>query len=141
MNLTPQEIIRTLGLQPHPEGGWFGETFRDVGTDGGRGHATAIYFLLEEHQRSHWHRVDATELWLWHAGTALRLELAISGKDRQTIELGPDLDRGQRPQVTIPAAAWQSATPLGGWALVSCVVAPAFEFAGFELAPEGFEPD
>ncbi len=140
MALTPQEIIRTLGLQPHPEGGWFVETYRDVGAAGARGCATAIYFMLEAHQRSHWHKVDAAELWLWHAGGPLRLEIAAGDAPRRALDLGPDLALGQRPQALVPAEAWQSAAPLDGWALVSCVVAPAFEFAGFELAPVGFDP-
>ena len=138
--LTPESIIATLGMKPHPEGGHYVETFRDMPASGGRGAKTAIYFLLRAGERSHWHSVDAVESWHWHAGAPL--ELAISG-DAATIErhiLGTDLAAGQRPQATVPANAWQSARSLGDWTLVGCTVAPAFEFAGFTLAPEGWEP-
>jgi predicted cupin superfamily sugar epimerase len=134
-----REMISLLGMQPHPEGGWYVETFRDGQGGGERGTCTAIYFLLEAGQRSHWHKVDATEIWLWHAGAALRLEVA-SGQGRQTITLGADLAGGEEPQAVVPPHAWQSASPLGDWVLVSCVVAPAFQFAGFELAQPGWEP-
>ena len=132
-------LIAALGLQPHPEGGWYRETWRE---GEGRGHATAIYFLLETGQRSHWHRVDAAELWLFHAGS--RLALAIAPGETgpiETIALGADLAKGERPQGLVPAGWWQSAEATAGWALVSCVVAPGFDFAGFELAPPGWAPD
>jgi predicted cupin superfamily sugar epimerase len=132
-------LIAALGLQPHPEGGWYRETWRE---GEGRGHATAIYFLLEAGQRSHWHRVDAAELWLFHAGTPLALRLAPGEAGPvETIALGPDVAVGQRPQGLIPAGWWQSAEADKGWALVGCVVAPGFDFAGFELAPPGWAPD
>jgi predicted cupin superfamily sugar epimerase len=134
-----RDIVERLGMQPHPEGGWYVETYREPSADGVRGACTAIYFLLEQGQRSHWHRVDATEIWLWHAGAPLCL--AIVGDDRrEEVRLGGDLEAGERPQATVPPGAWQSAEPLGAWALVSCVVAPAFAFSGFELAPAGWAP-
>lgn len=139
-DLGANEIIRLLGLEPHPEGGHYVETYR---TDGdGRGHSTAIYYLLQADQVSAWHRVDADEHWLWHAGGPLALTLASpDGKGAVANTLGPDLRAGQRPQVTIPAHHWQTAESLGAWTLVSCVVAPGFEFSGFEMAPEHWRPD
>ena len=134
------EIVRSLGMQPHPEGGWYVETWRDPAPPGERAASTAIYFLLEAGQRSHWHKVDATELWLWHAGAPLRLLLAEEGEAMREATLGPDLVAGERPQAVVPRLAWQSARSLGAWSLVSCVVAPGFEFAGFELAPPGWRP-
>ena len=139
-------LIARLGLEPHPEGGWFRETFRQPAPANGRepdirpgrGLATAILFLLEEGQRSHWHRVDAAELWLWHAGSPLTL--LIDDGARHEHLLGGDVPAGQMPQAIVPPLAWQSAEARQGWALVSCIVTPAFEFAGFELAPEGWSP-
>jgi len=138
---TAAAIIDRLGLEPHPEGGWFRETWREAVAPGERASATAIHFLLEAEQRSHWHRVDAAELWLWHAGSALALSLSpVSQGPVRTVPLGPDVLSGEQPQALVPAGHWQAAEPLGGWALVSCVVSPGFEFAGFELAPEGWFP-
>lgn len=133
--MTPAAIIAALGMQPHPEGGHFVETFRDAPNAQGRAHATAIYFLLQRGERSHWHRVDASEMWFWHAGAPLTLSI-----DRRTVTLGPDIVGGQHAQAIVPAHAWQAAESLGDWTLVSCVVAPGFEFAGFELAPPDFAP-
>jgi uncharacterized protein len=134
-------LIAALGLAPHPEGGWYRETWRADAPDGGRGSATAILYLLEAGTRSHWHRVDATELWLFHAGSALRLEQAASDAGPvASARLGPDVLAGDVPQQRIPAGHWQSATADRGWALVSCIVSPAFAFAGFELAPPGWTP-
>lgn len=129
-------VIRALDLQPHPEGGHYRETWRDAAADGGRGAGTAILFLLAAGQRSHWHRVDAAEMWLWHAGAPLVLE--IHGAD--DIVLGPDLADRQELQGLVPAGHWQAAHSRGAWTLVSCVVAPAFQFSGFELAPPGWSP-
>ena len=134
------ELIRTLSLRSHPEGGWYAETWRDPAPAGQRAAVTAIYFLLERGQRSRWHRVDATELWLWHAGAPLTLEIAAEGGAVGTAVLGPDLASGERPQAVVPKDAWQAAESRGEWTLVSCVVAPGFEFAGFEMAPEGWRP-
>jgi predicted cupin superfamily sugar epimerase len=136
------EIIRLLDLKPHPEGGHFRETFRDARTlTDGRAASTAIYFLLARGERSHWHRVDAVEAWHFHAGSTLKLEIARS--DVGPVEramLGADLAAGERPQAIVPAHAWQAAESLGDWTLVSCTVAPGFDFAGFELAPKGWSP-
>ena len=132
------EIIAVLGLKPHPEGGWYAETFRD-GAGGARGHSTAIYFLLEQHQVSAWHRVkDATEVWHFHAGAPLAL--SMSEEDGAVFEqvLGIELAAGERPQLVVPAGWWQSARSLGEWTLVGCTVAPGFEFATFELAEPGW---
>ncbi len=135
-----QQIVRALNMQPHPEGGWFVETFRD-GDEGRRGKSTAIYYLLEAGQQSHWHRVrDAAEVWHFYLGDPLRLSL-FDGKDRRDIVLGPDIVEGQRPQAVVPADVWQAAEPLGAFTLVGCTVAPAFDFASFEMAAPGWEPD
>jgi predicted cupin superfamily sugar epimerase len=134
-------LIEALGLARHPEGGWYRETWRAAAPDGGRGAATAIHFLLEGGQSSHWHRVDATELWLFHAGSPLLLETAADDAGPvQAARLGPDVLAGEVPQRVIPPGHWQAATADRGWALVSCVVAPAFDFAGFTLAPPGWAP-
>ena len=129
-------VIARLGLQPHPEGGWFRETWRAAApAPGERGAGTAILFLLEAGQRSHWHRVDATELWLFQAGSALTVRTA-----ERAIRLGPDVLAGDQTQAIIAPGAWQAAEGGTGWSLVACVVVPAFEFAGFELAPPGWSP-
>lgn len=133
--MTADDIIRLLDLKPHPEGGHFAETWRAESAPGERGAGTAIYFLLKEGERSHWHRVDAAEIWHWHAGAPLTLEI-----DRQSVTLGPDLLAGQRPQIVVPAHRWQAARSQGAWTLVGCTVSPAFEFAGFEMAPPGWTP-
>ena len=138
--LTPRRIIETLGMQPHPEGGHFVETFRDRPAGGGRGTCTAIYYLLAAGEYSHWHRVDATEVWHWYAGGPLTLTISPNGHDASALILGTNLLMGQRPQVVVPAGAWQTAESLGDWTLVGCTVAPAFEFEGFELAPPDWRP-
>ena len=138
-NLSADDVIRLLDLKPHPEGGHYRETFRDPITNRGRAVSTAIYFLLRRGERSHWHRVDAAEAWHWHAGSALTLQVhATSGT--MTIRLGPDLAAGERPQAVVPALAWQAAETLGDWTLCGCTVAPGFEFKGFELAPQDWNP-
>jgi uncharacterized protein len=136
------DLIRLLGLKPHPEGGHYCETFRDSRTiEGGRAASTAIYFLLARGERSHWHRVDAVEGWHYHAGAALALEIATDAKGPiKRLTLGPDLAAGERPQAIVPAHAWQAAQSLGDWTLVGCTVAPGFEFKHFELAPKGWAP-
>jgi len=136
-----RDIIDLLGMQPHPEGGYFVETFRDTPADGGRGHSTAIYYLLEAGDLSAWHRVnDAAEIWHYYAGGPLVMTLSPDGHDATSIHLGPDLLAGQRPQVVVPAGHWQTAEPLGRFTLVGCTVAPAFEFSGFEMAPPDWRP-
>ena len=138
--MTAAEIIRRLGLAPHPEGGHFVETWRDRPTDGTRGTGTAIYYLLQAGEVSHWHRVDATEIWHWYAGAPLALTISPNGHDATAVHLGPMLDLGQRPQAIVPADAWQTAESLGVWTLVGCTVSPAFRFEGFELAPADWRP-
>lgn len=138
--MTGGEVARLLGLQPHPEGGHFREVLRDRGEAGGRGVATSIVFLLQAGEVSAWHRVDALEIWNFHAGAPLELAIAEDGAAPGTRILGADFASGQQPQAVVPAHAWQSARSLGDWTLVGCVVAPAFSFAGFEMAPRGWTP-
>lgn len=142
MTLTPEirALIDTLGMQPHPEGGWFVETFRDADGPDGRSRSTAIYFLLTAGPGSHWHRVDAVETWHWYAGAPLVLSISEDAQTARAVELGPDVAEGQRPQGVVPEGAWQAARTTGAWTLVGCTVAPGFEFSGFELAPEGWAP-
>ena len=138
--LSAAEVIRRLELKPHPEGGHFRETFRDPRTiDGERAASTAIYFLLARGERSHWHRIDAVEVWHWYGGASLALSIA-SGNKRQTNELGPALASGARPQAIVPVNAWQMAVSLGDWTLCGCTVAPGFEFRSFEMAPADWTP-
>ena len=137
-----EEVVRLLGLAPHPEGGFYKETFRPPGPDGpgGRGASTAIYYLLREGEVSAWHRVrDADEVWHHYTGAALELTLATESR-REVILLGADLLAGERPQAVVPAGVWQTARTLGPWTLAGCTVAPAFEFSAFEMAPAGWEP-
>jgi predicted cupin superfamily sugar epimerase len=137
---TAADIIAQLELKPHPEGGHFRETFRDLRLDAnGRSVSTAIYFLLARGERSHWHRIDAVEVWHYYAGSALTLEIADSGGTR-VVRLGPDLATGEVPQAAVPANAWQAAEGCGDWTLVGCTVTPGFDFAAFELAPQGWMP-
>jgi predicted cupin superfamily sugar epimerase len=140
--LIAAEVIRLLDLKPHPEGGHFRECFRDArAVEGARAASTAIYFLLARGERSHWHRVDAAEVWHHYAGAPLVLEIAA--RERAPIErvrLGSDLAAGERPQAVVPAGAWQAAESLGDWTLVGATVAPGFRFESFELAPKGWSP-
>lgn len=133
--MTAAEIIALLDLVPHPEGGWYRQTFRDTAGPEARGASTAIYFLLEAGQESRWHRVDAAEVWHHYAGAPLLLSI---GSDEH--RLGADLAAGERPQAVVPIGVWQKARSLGAWTLVGCTVAPGFDFAGFEMAPEGWTP-
>lgn len=138
--MTADDIIRTLGMQRHPEGGWYVETFRDS-AGGPRGHSTAIYYLLQAGERSHWHRVgDAAEAWHFHAGDPLRLMISQDGERVETVILGTALLRGERPQAIVPANAWQAAEPMGDYTLVGCTVAPGFDFAAFEMALPDWKP-
>ena len=138
--MTAQDIIALLGLLPHPEGGHYREVFRDADNANGRSHSTAIYFLLQAGEVSHWHRVDAAEIWHWYGGAPLSLSIAEAGKPQELI-LGNDLLKGMCPQIVVPPMAWQSAKSLGAYTLCGCTVAPGFEFSKFELAPPGFTPD
>jgi hypothetical protein len=140
--LTAQDIIRMLGLKPHPEGGHFRETFRDaIQTADGRAASTAIYFLLARGERSHWHRLDAVEIWHWYAGAPLQLEIAAAPGRIERVTLGGDISAGLRPQAVVPAGTWQAAQSTGEWTLVGCTVAPGFDFAKHELAPHGWSPE
>lgn len=138
---TAAEVIAQLELKPHPEGGHYRETFRDAGLDAcGRPHSTAIYYLLERGERSHWHRIDVAEIWHYYAGHPLTLRIAHDGGTEHVVRLGPYLAGGERPQAIVPAHAWQAAESTGDWTLVGCTVAPAFEFTHFELAPRDWQP-
>ena len=135
--MTPEDIIKKLDMQPHPEGGWYKETWRHATQP--RAMGTAIYFLLEAHQHSHWHKVDADEMWHWYAGSPM--ELHQYDGDKQWVDtLGPDLLSDQRPQLLVETNRWQKSVPVNGWVLVGCTVVPGFVFEGFRLAEKGWEP-
>ena len=143
--MTAEELVKLLELKPHPEGGWYRETWRTPSPDGKRAAASAVYYLIQPGQRSHWNRVDADEMWLWHGGDAV--EVSITKSDlgaAHKVRLGGKIEAGEHPQVIVPAGQWQSADPVPGgehrYTLISCIVAPAFEFKGFELAPPGWAP-
>jgi predicted cupin superfamily sugar epimerase len=139
--LTAAEMIRALDLKPHPEGGHYRQTFQDTRTDAnGRAASTAIYFLLARGERSHWHRVDAVEVWHYHAGAPLVLEMADAAGAIRRMKLGPDIAMGERPQGVVPMGHWQAAESLGDWTLVGCTVAPGFQFSSFEMAAPGWKP-
>ena len=140
MSLTAEQVIARLGLSPHPEGGWYRQTWVAEAPEGTRPAGTCIQYLLDAGGRSHWHRVDATEIWHFYAGTPLVLSTAdtLKGPARE-VTLGPDLVQGEQPQVIVPAGAWQAARAGDGWALVGCTVSPGFRFEGFELAAPGVE--
>jgi predicted cupin superfamily sugar epimerase len=137
--VNPDDVIRLLALEPHPEGGYFRETFRDANGSDGRARSTAIYYLLKTGEVSRWHRVDAAEVWHWYAGAPLELTIH-DGSSLRKLVLGSDLAQGQEPQAIVPLLQWQSARSLGAYSLIGCTVAPGFEFSGFELAPVGWEP-
>jgi len=137
--LSADDVIRLLDLKPHPEGGHFRETFRDPRCIAGRAVSTAIYFLLARSERSHWHRIDAVEVWHYHAGAPLKLSV-VDGATEQILRLGADIHADEIPQVVVPARAWQAAESLGDWTLCGCTVAPGFDFSGFELAPKDWTP-
>lgn len=136
---TAAEVIRRLKLKPHPEGGWYRETWRSeaVMADG-RAAGTAILFLLDAGQRSHWHRVDAEEVWIFQGGAAPKLLTAAEGEAVVETRLGAA--PGQSPQHVVRVGEWQAAEADRGWMLVACVVVPGFRFEGFELAPPGWSP-
>jgi predicted cupin superfamily sugar epimerase len=138
-SLTAADVIRVLALEPHPEGGHYRETFRDPGLVDGRSASTAIYYLLTRGERSHWHRIDAAEIWHYYAGAPLALGIADAGVTR-VVRLGADIAAGEQPQAVVAAGCWQSAESLGDWTLVGCTVAPGFEFSGFALAPQDWSP-
>ncbi|WP_172295771.1 cupin domain-containing protein [Pseudoruegeria sp. HB172150] len=135
-----QEIIDRLNLSPHPEGGWFRQTWIAEAEDGARPAGTCIYFLLQSGERSHWHRVDATEIWHYYAGSPLNLHIAATeAGPAKTWKLGPNLASAEAPQRIVPLGHWQAAETTGAWTLVGCTVSPAFRFEGFELADPGFD--
>ncbi len=135
-----EHIIAALELSPHPEGGYYRETFRDGAGPSGRAHSTAIYYLLREGEVSAPHRIDAAEVWHYYRGAALELTIWEEGKEAVRLVLGPDVENGERPQIVVPPRAWQGARSLGAWTLVGCTVAPGFEFSAFELATSGSGP-
>lgn len=139
-----RSLIEQLRLAPHPEGGWYRETFRDSSREigaGSRAASTAILFLLEEAQLSRWHRVDAAEIWHFYRGAPLELRVTSDRDEKaRNLRLGPHVEAGECPQIVVPAGHWQQARSLGAWTLVGCTVAPGFDFAGFEIAEPGFEP-
>jgi predicted cupin superfamily sugar epimerase len=138
--LSAADVIARLDLKPHPEGGHYRETFRDSRADAdGRARSTAIYFLLAGGERSHWHRIDAVEIWHYYAGSPLTLRIA-EDDGQWSFRLGPDVARGEQPQAIVPPDVWQSAESAGDWTLAGCTVAPGFDFAKFEMAPKGWEP-
>lgn len=139
-SLTAAQVIARLDLKPHPEGGHYRETFRDARIIDGRAASTAIYFLLARGERSHWHRIDAVEMWHYYAGAPLILRVA-DGSGERTVRLGSDLAAGDQPQAIVPAHAWQAAETSGDWTLVGCTVAPGFEFSQFELAAPDWTPN
>lgn len=138
--LSGDDVIAMLELSPHPEGGYFRETFRDKAEGGQRPASTAIYFLLKAGERSHWHAVDAAEGWHFYAGDPLLLEMSPTGGPIEKVRLGSNLADGERPQAIVPAGHWQQARTLGKWTLVGCTVAPAFTFDGFTLTDPDFSP-
>ena len=138
-NKESESLIAALKLLPHPEGGYYREMFRDPAPYGGRAHSTAIYYLLREDQVSLLHRIDAVEIWHFYRGAPLELTIVEEGKPAQQHILGPKIENGERPQIVIPAGAWQGARPLGAFTLVGCTVAPGFEFSRFELAPPDYQ--
>ncbi|MBC6406086.1 MAG: cupin domain-containing protein [Rhodospirillales bacterium] len=133
-------LIERFGMQPHPEGGHFVETYRAPALTGGRAPVTQIYFLLQLGEVSHWHRIDAVEIWHWYGGAPLVLSISEDSKQAQAHLLGNDLAAGQTLNAVVPKDAWQSAESLGAWTLVGCTVAPGFEFSGFEMAPPDWRP-
>lgn len=137
--LTAEQVIASLGMQRHPEGGWYVESYVDPQTVDGRARSTAIYYLLAKGEASHWHRIDAVEVWHYYAGDALLLSIS-DGETTVEHRLGSDLAAGERPQAVVPTMGWQAARSAGDWTLVGCTVAPGFRFAGFELAAPGWAP-
>lgn len=139
--LSGAEIVALLDLRPHPEGGHYRETYRDTAEDGSRGAMTAIFYLLQAGEVSHWHRVtDAAEIWHFYAGASITLKISADGRETVQYRLGNEIHAGAQPQILVPAGHWQSAESTGAWTLAGCTVAPAFRFEGFELAPPGWQP-
>ncbi|MEM7505769.1 MAG: cupin domain-containing protein [Pseudomonadota bacterium] len=137
---TAKEIIQALDLSPHPEGGWFRETWRADAPDGTRAAGTSIYYLLDAGEFSHWHRIDAAEIWHWYAGGPLSMTVSPDGHDAEAWLLGPQLAAAQQPQRIVPPGWWQTATSMGAYTLVGCTVSPGFEFDRFEMASPDWRP-
>ncbi len=135
--MNAEDVIRTLGLRAHPEGGFYKEIYRAESE--GRSAVTSIYFLLDSSRDSHWHRIDASEIWYFHGGSPL--ELRVFDGEHRSFLLGADLVAGERPQAVVPPNAWQAARTLGDWTLVGCAVGPGFDFSTFELAPPDWIPE
>lgn len=132
------DIIKLLELEPHPEGGYYRQTWE--GEEEPRASGTCIFFLLKAGESSHWHRVDATEIWHYYAGAPIELSLSATDAGPKEIHrLGPDLMAGERPQIIVQKDHWQAARTTGEWTLVGCTVSPGFQFAGFTLAPAEFD--
>ncbi|MBL8908161.1 MAG: cupin domain-containing protein [Rhizobiales bacterium] len=140
MTLSARDVIAALDLKPHPEGGHYRQTWKADAVAGERAAGTAIYFLLAEGEVSHWHRVDAAEIWHFYRGAPLELSVSSDGRGVETHVLGPDLESDQAPQLIVPRDVWQSAKSLGTWTLVGCTVSPGFEFSHFELAAPDWKP-
>jgi len=138
--MSADEVIALLGLEPHPEGGWYRQTFADAANADGRAQSTLIYYMLADRQAGAWHRVDSVEVWHWYAGAPMRIGISEDGRTVTEQLLGNNLVAGERPQVVIPGHAWQQATCLGDWTLVGCTVSPGFEFSKFEQAEPGWQP-
>lgn len=142
--MTAEQLIETLGLEPHPEGGWYRETWRAEAPPGERSASSAVYYVIQPGQRSHWNRSDADEIWLWHGGDPIDVSIAESDSGpARTSRLGGRIGKGEQPQLIVPKGHWQSAEPVegeAGFAFISCIVAPAFDFAGYELAPRDWAP-
>ncbi len=138
--MTAEQLIEALNLSPHPEGGWYRQTWQTGSEDNGRSAGTCIYFLLKDGEASHWHRVDAAEIWHYYAGAPLILSLSDSdaGPASEHV-LSPDFAAGHAPQHIVPPNAWQAARSTGAFTLVGCTVSPGFEFSRFELAPPDFD--
>jgi len=139
-NLSGDDINHILGLIPHIEGGCYREIYREVQADGGRDLMTSIYYLIRANDPCAWHRIDTTEVWCYHAGSPFEGEIYIDGRTVEKVRLGSDLAAGEKPQVIVPAGAWRTARTVGDWSLFGCIVAPAFEWKGFEMAPAGWSP-
>ncbi len=135
-NMSAEDVAKHLNLSPHPEGGWFRRTYRHADELAGRPIASAIYYLITGDRRSHWHRLDADELWHWYGGASLELWLSGHRTTESSIILGPNLTKNEEPQRLVPKGMWQCCTSLGDWTLVGCTVSPAFSFAGFEMLPD-----
>lgn len=140
MRLASCDLISALDLRPHPEGGWYRETWRAKANEGERAAGTAIYYMLEAGDTSHWHRIDAAEIWHWYAGEPLLLTVSPNGRKTETMLLGPKVTEGEHPQRIVPAGWWQTAVTVGSYTLAGCTVSPGFEFDRFEIALPGWSP-